>query len=125
MPSLVPSALLSGAELPTAMRKQWLPHLSDLKGTDLGIRVTPEGKPLMSELGTGMATKRKHSFKELGTLCSHVGHFLFLESFPRFSVPTEKMTPGSWPGLQPFILEMNLGGGSRPLSLVAPYPCGN
>lgn len=70
-------------------------------------------KPL--KLGNRVMTaRRKWSFRKPDPV------FLVPGKFSRLHIPTEKMKPGSCLGVQPFILEMTLGGGSWPLSLRFP-----
>lgn len=70
-------------------------------------------------------TARRERSSGSQTLCSHCRVFLVSGKFSWLAIPTEKMKPGSFPGVQLLIPEMALGRGLRPLSLGVPHPCGD
>lgn len=88
-----------------------------LRGVTLGEEATEANQGLRD-------SKEGTELREPGTV-QPLRVFLVPGKFSRPTIPTEKMKPGSCPGVQPFISEMVLGRGSWPLSLGVHHPCGD
>lgn len=126
MTSLAPSAFLSGAgtsdscEELVALPASVGPAQSSHRPTELQRAVTPGEEATEARAWeTGHGSQEEMELQEARPCALHQV-LLVPGKFSRLHIPTEKMKPGSCPGIQPFVPEMTLGGGSW-----VPHSCGD
>lgn len=113
--SLVPSALLSGAGALTAGRNWWPspPQWAQSRAaTGPKAQNYTEGPPLEGKVTEARAWEMGHGSKEEGMELQTLQSCRACSWKVLQAIPSEKMEPASCPGLQLFIPEMTLGGGS-------------